>query len=207
MKYTNFYTLIVCMFFAFAPLHAQIVDDSIDLGDGMFLLSPEIDPQSALLEIKVSAAQWANLISGSGYYDELQNISNNVTNESLTVGENEFTITVTAEDGTTKIYTLTVIHEEQITNVEELFITNLKIYPNPFKGEVRIVGADAMIETRNATSVQIHLQIINAAGAIVHTRLITGNDETVNLEHLPAGVYIFRLEKDVNVRTEMVVRE
>jgi len=51
------------------------------------------------------------------------------------------------------------------------------------------------------------MQIINAAGAIVHVQNIENSDETINLEHLPAGVYIYRFEKDGNVRTERVVKE
>ena len=120
MKYIKFFTLIVCMFFALAPLHAQRVDpfnastqttknshalddklltpdvlqnekkaagqssqirrlnaeSSIDLGDGMFLLSPDIDPKSSVLEVKVSAAQWERLTSPSDFDVELRNISN-----------------------------------------------------------------------------------------------------------------------------------
>ena len=97
------------------------------------------------------------------------------------------------------------------TNVEENVLSELKIYPNPFTGNVRITGAGAAVETRHATSVQIQMQIqmqvINAAGALVHTQMIESDDETIRLEHLPAGVYMFRFEKDGNVRIERVVKD
>ena len=91
---------------------------------------------------------------------------------------------------------------QTVTSTEELLFSDLKIYPNPFTGTVRITGA---VETRHATSVQIQMQIINAAGAIVYTQTLSGNDETVNLESLPSGVYMFRFEKDGNVRAVRVV--
>jgi len=83
-----------------------------------------------------------------------------------------------------------------ITNLAaEVFIPNLNVFPNPFTGEIRILGADGCT-----------LQIINTAGAIVHAQMITNSDETIGLEHLPAGVYVFRFEKDGKVQTERVVK-
>jgi len=87
--------------------------------------------------------------------------------------------------------------------VETWRSASLQIYPNPFTDAVRIIGAGA-VETGSVTSVQI--RIINAAGVVVHTQIITGNDETIRLEHLPAGVYFFRLEKDGKAETVKVVR-
>ena len=92
----------------------------------------------------------------------------------------------------------------ELTSIAELFMPNLKIYPNPFTGEVRITGA--MVETRHATSLRTQMQIINATGALVHTQTITNEDETINLEHLPAGVYVFRFEKDGKTHAERVVK-
>ena len=86
-----------------------------------------------------------------------------------------------------------------ITGVEDVWNNELKIYPNPFTGAVHIVGA---VETLRATS----LRVINAAGVIVHTQQITNPNETIRLEHLPAGIYIFRLEKDGKPQTIKVVK-
>jgi len=87
-----------------------------------------------------------------------------------------------------------------ITSAGEMVISDLKIYPNPFSGEVRVTGADL------AHGQTMLLQVVNAAGAIVHTQMITNHDETINLERLPAGVYIFRFQKEGNVKTERVVK-
>jgi len=85
------------------------------------------------------------------------------------------------------------------TGTEELFAPNLKIYPNPFTNELRITGA---AETVHATS----LRITNAAGVVVHAQMITGADEIIHLEHLPAGLYFFTFENDGKARTVKVVK-
>jgi uncharacterized repeat protein (TIGR02543 family) len=84
--------------------------------------------------------------------------------------------------------------------VETGYDASLKIYPNPFTDAVRIVGAE--VEMRHTLS----LQIINSAGEIVHTQIITSPDETIRLVHLPAGVYFIRLEKDGKVKMVKVIK-
>ena len=61
----------------------------------------------------------------------------------------------------------------------------VKVYPNPFIGEVHITGADGYM-----------LRVINSAGVEIYIQMINTTDETVRMEHLPAGVYFFRFEKD-----------
>jgi len=91
--------------------------------------------------------------------------------------------------------------------VETLSFDDLNVFPNPFTDKVRITGA--VVETRHATSlqIQIQMQIINAAGALVHVQNIENPDEVIGLENLPAGVYIFRFDKDGNIGSERVVKE
>jgi hypothetical protein len=43
-------------------------------------------------------------------------------------------------------------------------------------------------------------------GGIVHTQQITNADETIRLEHLPAGVYFFTIEKDGKTKTVKVIK-
>jgi hypothetical protein len=81
--------------------------------------------------------------------------------------------------------------------VETLRATYLQIYPNPFTDVVRISNIGS-VETWRATSLQI--QVINTAGAIVHTQTITSPDETICLGRLPAGLYFIRLENSKTVK-------
>ena len=87
-----------------------------------------------------------------------------------------------------------------ITGIEDVLEQQLKIYPNPFNGTVRISCAD--VETWRAAS----LRVTNAAGVVVHTQNITSPDETIRLEHLPAGVYFFSVEKDGQTKTMKVIK-
>ena len=91
------------------------------------------------------------------------------------------------------------ITPDAVTGTGEIWNIDLKIYPNPFTGEVYITG---VVETLRAMS----LRITNASGAIVHTQTITNPDEIIHLEHLPAGVYFFVFEKDKKVKTVKIVK-
>jgi len=129
-------------------------------------------------------------------------IEGNVTDKTLLVGANKIPITVTAENGVAaNIYTVTVFREEPVTGIDDSFAHELKIYPNPFTGEIHITGAD--VETGRAPS----LQIINAAGLAVYALMITNHNETIRLAHLPPGVYFFRVEKDGKEKTVKVVKK
>jgi len=81
------------------------------------------------------------------------------------------------------------------TSIEKLFISTLKIYPNPIKDEVHITSAEGCT-----------LRVFNIAGVTVHTQHITNSDETINFEHIPGGVYFFRFEKDGNEKTVKVIK-
>jgi len=114
------------------------------------------------------------------YYVEVTNTNNSV-NGTKTATSTSNTATVTVEN---------------ITGAEDHFFPNLKVYPNPFTGKVYLAGADGC-----------SMQVINAAGIIVHTQLITAPDETIRLEHLPSGVYLFHLENGGKTKTLKVVKD
>jgi len=86
-----------------------------------------------------------------------------------------------------------------VTGMDDVFAPDLKIYPNPFTGEVHVAG---VVETGRAPS----LQVINAVGVTVHTQTITNPEETIRLDHLPAGVYFFQLEMDRKSKTVKVIK-
>ena len=100
----------------------------------------------------------------------------------------------------------------KVVTALEQFLPELKIYPNPFTGAVRLTGAVADVGAGLAPAQQkgrgqaVPLQIIDMTGAVVHTQTIIGADETLRLEHLPAGVYFFLFEKDGKTKTVRVVK-
>ena len=86
--------------------------------------------------------------------------------------------------------------EASVTSAENLFALDLNVYPNPFTDAVRITSANGCT-----------LQVINAAGVVVHTQTLANPDEIIRLEHLPAGVYFFRLETDGKEKTVKAVKQ
>ena len=85
---------------------------------------------------------------------------------------------------------------ENVTGVEEQSTQDLILFPNPFSGTLLLSGAEGCL-----------LQVIAENGAVVHTQKLADTEETLLLEHLSAGVYFFRLEKDKQIRTLKAVKE
>jgi len=92
-----------------------------------------------------------------------------------------------------------------ITGVEELLHTDdIKTYPNPFTDVVHVTGTDwAVVDTGHA----LHLQVINTAGATVHTQTVTNPHEAIQLGHLPVGMYFIRLENGKQTKTVKVIKD
>ena len=109
--------------------------------------------------------------------------------EDETITDIDFTV----EDG--KI--VVVSDTDPISGTEDILDSGagMIIYPNPFTDVLRI----AVVETLRATSLQI--QVINTAGATVHTQKITNPDATIHLGHLPVGMYIIRIENNGTIKT------
>jgi len=163
----------------------------IKINDEMLL--PEFDAN--VTEYAVNVAEPTITITGTT--NHFGAMVDNVTDYSLDFGANEITITVTAEDGITiKIYTITVTRATTTTDIADVFATNLNIYPNPFRGTVRLVGAEGCV-----------LQVTNPTGTVVYTQKISNSKETLQLEHLPTGMYFFQLKKDGKVKTLKIIKE
>ena len=93
--------------------------------------------------------------------------------------------------------THTIIQDvSDVTTETEVFTSvSLKVYPNPFVGHLCIEGAEGCT-----------LMIFAIDGRPVHAQMVTGTTETVHLEHLPAGIYIIRMENRGRATTVKVVK-
>jgi hypothetical protein len=78
--------------------------------------------------------------------------------------------------------------------VEELRVENgaLKIHPNPAKDFFILNMPDGWTKGE--------LEMFNLGGRCVHKQLVTHHQEKINMEHLPAGVYLYRLLENSQVR-------
>ena len=86
------------------------------------------------------------------------------------------------------------------TASNELFIPDLKIYPNPFTDVVHMAGVDA--ESGHTLTFRVR----NITGATVYTQIISDPDAAVHLGHLPAGMYIIQMENGRKTTTVKVVK-
>jgi uncharacterized protein YjdB len=104
------------------------------------------------------------------------------------------TITVTTADGN-KTADCEVTVQSSPNGMEDNLKTDISAYPNPFKGMLHITGAEGHT-----------LTVLTVVGETVHIQKVTSTDETIALEHLPTGLYLFRLEKDKKTRTMKMVK-
>ncbi len=112
----------------------------------------------------------------------------------------------TEQDGSGTVYTAETIHNvndhvtvyaqwQTVTGIETIEATALQVYPNPFSSTVHLKDAEGSI-----------LQVITGSGKVVYSQKITNPDETIPLEHLPTGWYLFCVMKDGKVQTIRVVK-
>ncbi|MDR1667118.1 MAG: autotransporter-associated beta strand repeat-containing protein, partial [Bacteroidales bacterium] len=96
-----------------------------------------------------------------------------------------------ADDNT---HSFTTVAPGTSTGVGETLKADISAYPNPFRGTLHLTGAEGCT-----------LTVFTSTGALVHTQKVTATDEIVSLEHLPTGLYLFRLEKDGKTKTMKIV--
>lgn len=84
------------------------------------------------------------------------------------------TITVTAEDGTEKVYTIEFLVASSATSVDALIAAGIAVYPNPVASVLSVDGAEGELIT-----------VLDMTGAVV----ATSNTAQVDLSALPAGQY------------------
>jgi hypothetical protein len=89
---------------------------------------------------------------------------------------------------------LTIRTADIISNVNEQYADNLNVFPNPVQQSLRIVNALA----NDAYS------IYNAAGGLVEQGIL--NRDNLNVEALPAGIYMLRLSHDNSVRQARFIK-
>jgi len=144
----------------------------------------------------------------------------------LLVGENPFTITVTADDGITQLeYMITVIREDEVGITESIQKTsNLTIYPNPTNGELIIThyrhcGLDPQFpenneiagdsETSSGRNDIKNVEIFDVMGrTVVGTTLAVAPDGTHQLQigaNAPAGIYFLRITTENGIVTCKII--
>ena len=149
-------------------------------------LTPEFNSETENYTVDVAYSIEEITITATAT-DENATVSGDTGTFPLETGDNEFTITVTAEDGTTsKTYTVTVNRAEDVGIAWTNGNSPLRVYPNPTTGQLTINNGELRIED---------VAIYDMLGRNVHTSSVTCHSSLVTLDisHLPSGIYFLRV--------------
>ena len=83
-----------------------------------------------------------------------------------------------------------------ISGTETVFAPDLNLYPNPFVDHITITDAEGCI-----------LRVFTLTGTPALVQKIENAVQVIHLQHLPKGVYFFRIEKNQQMKTLKAVKE
>jgi hypothetical protein len=103
-------------------------------------------------------------------------------------------IVVTAEDGTSKTYTVTITVG---VGAKDLSQAGIKVYPNPTNQHINIEGLE------RGTKVML----FNAAGQQVYSEQSSGRNMNIQLSGYNSGIYMIRIEHEGKVFTSKIIKQ
>jgi len=113
----------------------------------------------------------------------------------LNEGENIFTVTVTAEDGTTELsYTITI---NRSVNVKDFNLSKIYLYPNPTTGQLSIVNCQLSINS---------VEIFDVYGRKCHVTRDTYHENNIDISHLKQGIYFVKIEAETGIITKKIIK-
>jgi hypothetical protein len=138
--------------------------------------------------------------------DPNAHITGDIGTRPLNVGDNLFTITVTAEDGvTTQNYTVTV--NRAPLGIFENETANVRVYPNPTSGELHITISDYSISDYSISDIVI-FNMMGQIQKIDYRKSEIGQSEIdINIAHLPNGVYLLRITTEQGIVAKKVIKQ
>jgi hypothetical protein len=107
--------------------------------------------------------------------------------------------TVTAEDGSTKVWTVTVTKAAPLGNSDTEFSKSIEVYPVP----VRSGSVSVKLPERGTWSVTL----LDAKGQLISTQQTTESLLSIDFEKLPAGAYFLRLRLGEKEAVKKVIKE
>ena len=160
------------------------------------------------IDVTVPAGTPVNNLIASFSLSANATVAVNGINQMSGVSKNDFSnavvYTVTAEDGTTKNYTVTVGGGALGTQNRVTETDNLKIYPNPFSEEITLVS--------NALSPNSRILITNMLGQTVFTANTsnmvskTSDSAIIQLSALTPGAYTIHIINHENTISSRIIK-
>ncbi len=89
--------------------------------------------------------------------------------------------------------------DSYVSNQINIMPENLiSIYPNPSNGLFTI-------EKQNCEFVESNLEIYNLSGQIVHSQVLSGESVSIDLNYIPAGIYLVRITDNRNIINQKII--
>jgi len=158
----------------------NFTSDSVGYIVGQFVVKKTVD----------GGYNWVNQIANppglSIFYDDIHDVFFVDSIHGFIAGNNQF-------------YRTNIGGGTPYLNTNELYNSDVEIYPNPFINEIKV---------DNLSSAYYHLKIFSISGSLLFQREI--NNETkihVNVSKLPKGLYILTLFSDIGVKNYKIVKE
>ncbi|MDR1792541.1 MAG: C10 family peptidase [Bacteroidales bacterium] len=179
---SHYYTNPVSIYVALQTDNADL--DTLTVNEGT--LTPVFNTN--ILNYTVTVPYNVTSITINAKANDTNATVNGCGNFPLNVGQNPFSVTVTALDSITqKNYTIIVTRENQ-TNVTENSSLALQIYPNPASSELKIKNE----QLKDGETVEI----VDVLGRVQQTSIINQQSEIIlDISHLPQGMYFIKIGK------------
>ena len=162
-------------------------------------LTPAFAPTTTSYSVDV-ANSITNITLTAQAEDPKATVSGDTGTHSLQIGENPFTITVTAEDGvTTETYSVKVTRSS--VGIEEIEAANsIAIYPNPSNGQLTIDNGQWIIED---------IGIYDISGRTVETwHTASLQQQTVlDISHLSSGIYFIKVKTEEGKVVKKIIKK
>jgi len=116
--------------------------------------------------------------------------------------EGAFTFTVKATNGAGSDSKELEITVGSVGIVETQGIASLRVYPNPTRGEIQVTSDELQVTRIEVYDVMGRM--VTNVGALRATPLHCG---TINIAHLPSGIYFLKITTDSGVVTRKVIKQ
>jgi hypothetical protein len=109
-----------------------------------------------------------------------------------------FVRAIYADGCETLSYNVVKVNIQNVGIVETHCNASLRVYPNPTDGQLRITNYELQIK---------NIEIFDLLGKSVGTNPCVRPETTIDISHLPAGMYFMRIQTDKGIITKKIVKK
>jgi uncharacterized repeat protein (TIGR02543 family) len=169
-----------------------VLSPAFDAGTTSYTVN--VPNEVASIDVAGTATHAAATVSGTDRY-------------ALAVGSNEITITVTAEDGTTKNYVVVVAREEArhalsvftLNDADDAQGLTAKVFPNPVADELQVIVEDA-------PAYPIQVTVYSSSGVVYLSQEFNEASFSIDLSRYASGILLVKLSSGNRYAIKQIVK-